>query len=152
MTRLLGWIGLLVVGTGIHAGAFNHADTLRGSNGTGRNWWKVTHYELSVAFGDQYRSIQGSNAISLRVTAEPHDSMQIDLQEPMIIDSAVADGSKLTVAKEGNVWWATGRFSTWAVGSHKRVIVYYHGTPRGAKTRPGMVALAVPKTTMAKTG
>ena len=136
MTRLLGWIGLLVVGTGIHAGAFNHADTLRGSNGTGRNWWKVTHYELSVAFGDQYRSIQGSNAISLRVTAEPHDSMQIDLQEPMIIDSAVADGSKLTVAKEGNVWWATGRFSTWAVGSHKRVIVYYHGTPRGAKNPP----------------
>ena len=29
---------------------FTHADTLRGSNGSGRDWWDATKYDLYVKF------------------------------------------------------------------------------------------------------
>ena len=67
--------------------AFTHADTLRGSNGRGRDWWDVTRYDLQVAFDTANKSISGISQIAFTVIAGPHDSLQIDLQEPMVLDS-----------------------------------------------------------------
>src|ERR1039457_6415643 len=69
---------------------FTHADTLRGSNGPGRDWWDVTKYDLHVKFNLRDSSISGYNIISFKVL-KPESNMQIDLQEPMVIDSIVND-------------------------------------------------------------
>ena len=69
--------------------AYTHADTLRGSNGRGREWWDVKYYNLGVEFDTAAKSISGQNTISLQVIKKPIDSMQIDLQEPMELDSVL---------------------------------------------------------------
>ena len=69
--------------------AYSHADSLRGSHNAARDWWKVKYYNLSVEFDTATKSISGENTISLLVTKKPIDSMQIDLQEHMQIDSVI---------------------------------------------------------------
>ncbi len=66
--------------------SFTHADTLRGSNGPARDWWDIQHYDLNVKFNIKDSTISGFNQIQFKVLR--HDSiMQIDLQEPLMIDS-----------------------------------------------------------------
>jgi len=124
--------------------AYTHADTLRGSHGRGRDWWKVKYYNLTVEFDTAARSISGENTISLLVTKKPVDSMQIDLQEPMQLDSVIfvsnPDDSvvrtRIDFKKEGNVWWLTYKFSEWSKGAAKDLLIYYHGKPRAAVNPP----------------
>ncbi len=71
---------------------FTHADTLRGSNGPGRSWWDATKYDLHVKFNLADSTISGYNIISYKEIENRHaDYFQIDLQEPMIIDSIILD-------------------------------------------------------------
>ncbi len=65
---------------------FTHADTLRGSNGPGRSWWDATKYDLHVKFNLEDSTISGYNIISFKAL-KPGNMMQIDLQDPMVIDS-----------------------------------------------------------------
>jgi aminopeptidase N len=91
---------------------FTHADTLRGSNGPGRSWWNATKYNLYVTFNLPDSSISGYNIISYKELIKKHpDFFQIDLQEPMVIDSIFLEtGSrnfplnktKLSFTCEGN--------------------------------------------------
>ncbi|HTM65566.1 MAG TPA: hypothetical protein VL093_04550, partial [Flavipsychrobacter sp.] len=67
--------------------AFNRQDTLRGSNGRGRYWWDVQHYSLSVSFDTATQSIHGVNTITAKIIHQPIDSLQLDLQELMFLDS-----------------------------------------------------------------
>lgn len=123
--------------------AYTHADTLRGSNGRGREWWDVTRYDLQVAFDTGNKSISGINQIAFNVINPPHDSMQIDLQEPMELDSVILLASdtndhdeKLPVSREGNVWWVKHPFHELKVGSSRMLSLYYHGSPRIAVRPP----------------
>jgi aminopeptidase N len=123
--------------------AYTHADTLRGSNGHGRDWWDVTRYDLQVAFDTANKSISGINQIGFSITASPHDSMQIDLQNPMVLDSAVLQATvehpqniNLPIVKDGNVWWIKYPFHKLKTGSSYVVSAYYHGTPREAVNPP----------------
>jgi aminopeptidase N len=94
---------------------FTHADTLRGSNGPGRSWWNATKYNLHVTFNLSDSSISGYNIISYKELMKKHpDFFQIDLQEPMMIDSIFLEtGSpkfpfnktKLSFTPEGNAWF-----------------------------------------------
>src|ERR1700733_12199632 len=94
---------------------FTHADTLRGTNGPGRSWWDATKYDLHVKFNLEDSTISGFNIINFRVL-KPGSVMQIDLQEPLIIDSIKIDmkhekrSSSHTflnkdVKKEGNAYF-----------------------------------------------
>lgn len=115
--------------------AYTRQDTLRGSNGNGRSWWDVKEYYLYVSFDTTARSISGMNILTYSTTGKVHDSMQIDMQEPMVLDSAVLDNKKLSIAREGNVYWLTGDFNTGKTDDNK-VVLYYHGKPRQAKLPP----------------
>src|SRR6185437_1356635 len=94
---------------------FTNADTLRGSNGPGRSWWNATKYDLHVTFNFSDSSISGYNAISYRTLDKKHpDFFQIDLQEPMIIDSVISETGtgkfplnrkQLSFTREGNAWF-----------------------------------------------
>ena len=117
--------------------AFTHADTLRGSNGRGRNWWDVQKYDLHVYFNIALKTIEGDNKIDFTITGEPHDSMQIDLQEPMMLNAAILDdGSDVKFVQEGNVWWLKYPFSKFQKGSKHSLKLNYNGEPRKAVKPP----------------
>ena len=116
--------------------AYNRQDTLRGSNGRHRSWWDVQHYALSVEFDTARKSISGSNTILARIIAPPTDSLQLDLQELMFMDSIVMDGQQLDFSKEGNVWWIKYPFHKKEIGTDLSFKAYYHGKPKIAKNPP----------------
>ncbi|HXS58570.1 MAG TPA: M1 family metallopeptidase [Hanamia sp.] len=94
---------------------YTHADTLRGSNGPGRSWWNAAKYDLHVKFSLEDSSISGYNIISYQALDKRHpDFFQIDLQQPMIIDSVIMESGpekfplkteKLSFTREGNAWF-----------------------------------------------
>lgn len=109
-----------------NAQPFTHADTLRGSNGPGRDWWDVTHYDLHVKFNIPDSTISGYNIISFKAKPGFPQFFQIDLQSPLILDSAIVDFGyrfyskkikgqtrtivrsqrrKLNVVQDGNAWF-----------------------------------------------
>ncbi|XZF15343.1 M1 family metallopeptidase [Chitinophagaceae bacterium MMS25-I14] len=116
--------------------AYTRQDTLRGSNGTGRNWWKVQQYNLTVTFDTAARSISGWNNIVLRVTGMAHDSLQLDLQEPMVLDSILCNGKHLTFAHDSNVWWVNTANWKRDIAPDRTISVFYHGHPREAVHPP----------------
>src|ERR1700679_203165 len=93
--------------------SFTHADTLLGSNGPGRDWWDVQHYDLHVEFNLEDSSISGSNTIDFKASRK--DSvLQMDLQQPLIIDSfeitAVAVFDSLGNIIGGSISPSTNKF------------------------------------------
>ncbi len=116
--------------------AATRQDSLRGSNGPGRAWWDVEHYRLTIETDTASEHISGYNEIILRVVAPPGDSLQLDLQEPMLLDSILYQGKKLEVKKEGNVWWVIYPFHQWHTGTMHRLTAFYHGRPKMAKMPP----------------
>src|SRR5260221_11625099 len=80
---------------------FTHADTLRGSNTPERAWWDVSFYDLHVSVDPSDSTIRGWNGITYRVL-QPSRDMQVDLQEPLQIDSVVQEGRRMAVRRDGN--------------------------------------------------
>jgi len=113
---------------------FTHADTVRGSNGPGRAWWDAAFYDLHVRVNPADSTIRGWNGITYRVL-QPAQEMQLDLQEPLEIDSVVQDRRVLAFRRDSNAFFVTLRTKQRA-GDVKTVTVYYHGRPRVAKRPP----------------
>ncbi|MCW3122411.1 MAG: Peptidase rane alanine aminopeptidase [Flavipsychrobacter sp.] len=128
--------------------AYTHiADTLRGSNGRHRAWSDMEKYDLSVEFDTATKSIKGCVIMELSVFSTPTDTFQLDLQEPMEIDSVfqhyggpgLAIRQRVDFKREGNVYWLTlpnAPFHTWRRTERRGFRVYYHGTPRKAVNPP----------------
>ena len=112
---------------------FTHADTLRGSISRERAWWDVVFYDLHVTLNPADSTISGWNGITYRVTGKP-GAMQVDLQQPLAIDSVLQGGRKVGYRRDGNAFFfdVAGQ-KKGAIGT---VTVYYHGTPRTAKNPP----------------
>ena len=117
--------------------SFTHQDTLRGSNGPGRQEWNVLHYDITVTPDFNTKSITGINTI--RFFDEGAKRMQLDMQEPMIIDSVLHEGTRLAISREGNVYWAILRdpAAMYKIKPDTNAItIYFNGTPREAKRPP----------------
>ena len=113
---------------------YTHADTLRGSNGPARTWWDVQFYDLHVRVSLADSSVKGWNAITYRVL-QPSRDMQIDLQQPLEIDSIVQDGRKLTYRRDGNAFFVTLQANQRA-GETRAITVWYHGKPHVGRRLP----------------
>src|SRR5258706_14887050 len=72
-------------------GQFTHADTLRGTYNQYRDWWDVLKYDLHVKFNIEESTINGYNVIYYRALKKCR-IMQIDLQQPMTMDSVFLVG------------------------------------------------------------
>ena len=84
---------------------FTHADTLRGSLNPNRTWWDVLHYDIEVTPDYNSKTITGKTTITFKVLNNEYALMQIDLQQPLIIDSILFNGgSKMNFKNEENVW------------------------------------------------
>ena len=113
----------------------SRADSLRGSfTSPGRRWWDVTFYDLHVTISPRDSSISGRNGISYRVL-EPATEMQVDLMEPLQVDSMVQDGRSLRFRREGAAFFVTLP-ATQRQGEHRTITVYYHGRPQVARNPP----------------
>jgi aminopeptidase N len=113
---------------------FTHADTLRGSNGPARAWWKTTFYDLHVRVNPADSSIAGYNGIIYRVL-NARQEMQIDLQQPLEVDSMVQDGAHASYRRDGNAFFVS-LAKVQREGDLNTIIVYYHGKPVAAKQPP----------------
>ena len=113
---------------------FTQQDTLRGSIGPGRIWWDVISYDLNVKIDPAQKTISGSNTITYHPTAEG-TWMQIDLQEPLVIDSVKQKGAHLPFKRMGNAY-RIDKLLTSPVDQTLELTVYYHGSPRTAIRAP----------------
>lgn len=113
------------------------ADTLRGSLTPERTWWDVQRYELAFSPDFVGKSIAGSNEIVYKVV-KPNNGklkMQIDLQEPLVIDSVFFNGkTKLKFQKSGSIWLIN--VPAQAVSSTNRVKIWYQGKVHQAIRAP----------------
>jgi len=152
MLRLWVLFSLLLSGAVAHGqlgstkSQFNRSDSLRGSIGRERGWWDVRHYDVTVRPDFATRSIVGKTTITFTALTDGQ-RMQIDLQQPLIVDSVIAEitttwetgGSFGTPAldfeRDGNVIWVEFPDPVKA-GTILPIHIHYHGVPREAKNPP----------------
>jgi aminopeptidase N len=113
---------------------YTRQDTLRGSVTKERAWWDLLNYELSVSVNPKDQSIKGSNVVRYKVL-EGNNVMQIDLQEPMVIDKVLQDGVALEVTHDGNAHFVK-LTKTQTPGSLNAITIEFSGKPTVAKRAP----------------
>lgn len=113
---------------------YTHADTLKGTVSKERSWWDVMHYDLSVSFNIPDSSISGSNVISYKVL-DQHNTMQLDLMQPMLLDSVLYGSKKCEWKRDGNAYFVSLPAEQ-HVSSINKVTTYFHGKPHAAKMPP----------------
>ncbi|MBL7733800.1 MAG: M1 family peptidase, partial [Chitinophagaceae bacterium] len=128
-------------------GKFTRQDTLRGTITPERAWWNVQHYNLHVAPDYKSKTLKGWNEIMFTVSGYSRNrKMQIDLQQPMKVDSVVFENKRLAFKRLGNVFYIEFgmRFSNpprllpGETASSKKygVRIYFSGKPREAINPP----------------
>jgi aminopeptidase N len=115
---------------------FTRADTMRGSITPERVWWNVLRYDILVRPDYINKLTEGKNIITYKVLASGNTRMmQIDLQEPLLIDSVLFNQSqKLSFRKDGNAWFVQSPRQK--KGEVNKVAIYFHGSPHEAKRAP----------------
>lgn len=161
---------------GVNKNQFTHADTLRGTLNENRTWWDVLRYDITVKPNFETKEIEGnvkivySSKMVFDIKNKEKDKikaakiilgkdavhMQIDLQQPLIIDSIITDDfmivgshnkmrlegtttSKLNFTRTDNVAIInmTGNHVVKNPGATKdSITIYYHGKPREAIRPP----------------
>ncbi|MET3732018.1 M1 family metallopeptidase [Moheibacter stercoris] len=120
-----------------HKTLFTKQDSLRGSNNDFRNWWNVLHYDISIEADFDQKFIKGKNILKFEVEKNVSKQiLQIDLQEPMKITSALLNGKKLkNMVREGNVYFLTFNEKLQKNKSYQ-LEMKFEGNPRVAKNAP----------------
>jgi aminopeptidase N len=132
--------------------AFTRADSLRGSIGPERAWWDVRHYAVFVTPDLDQRTIKGRTYITFTAT-KPGRRMQIDLQQPLEVDSIhlwlsgadlmpdgqhvgeIAIRTPVPFQREGDVMWVDLP-RAFEPGEGSVLCIDYHGKPKAAKNPP----------------
>ncbi len=124
----------------------NEADVLRGSLNENRDWFDILRYDIDVSPNIENKSISGFVVWRAKAT-KATKQIQIDLQQPLIIDSirinnATVDKNNILINE-----WKTIAFTrknnialakpdrTFNINSEFLVWIFYHGVPKEA-TRP----------------
>lgn len=128
-------------------GKFSKQDSLRGSITPERAWWNVSFYNLYVAPDFNTKTIRGWNQIGFTINQfSKNKKMQIDLQQPMKIDSVVYEGKRISVKRNGNVYYldfgqrfsSPGQLQAGETASTKTysVKIFFSGKPKEAINPP----------------
>jgi aminopeptidase N len=112
-------------------------DVLRGTLTKERTGWNVLKYDITVTPDFVTKSLQGKNKIVFFDSGSY--TMQIDLQQPMEIDSAVIKNEKIIFKREGNVFWfylldSAKKYKI--KPGIKELTIFFHGVPRPAVNAP----------------
>jgi aminopeptidase N len=123
------------------------ADSLRGSLNENRDWFDILKYEINVSPDIETKSISG-NVVWRAKATKATKQIQIDLQQPLMIDSILInngevgknhvllnDWVKIPFTRANNIAIAKPNQS-FKINSEFTVWIYYHGTPREAVRPP----------------
>ncbi len=115
---------------------FTKEDTLLGSNTAYRSWWNVTHYDVSVKPDYITKTISGNTIITYKAVSDSLPfTMQIDLQEPLQVDSLFLDKIKfINYQKAANRYMLS--LQKQEKESEHAVTLFYHGKPKQATNPP----------------
>ncbi len=115
---------------------FTHQDTLRGSIGYGRQNWDVTYYNITVEPDFNTKTIHGKNTI--RFTNKGVHIMQMDLQEPMQMDSINYRNQPLTYNRDGNAFFIQlpNLNNDLRKVFTDSITIYFSGKPKEARNAP----------------
>ena len=128
------FLATILISGNASAQELTRQDTLRGSMTPERTWWDVQTYEISVEPDFVTKTIRGSNIITFR-TLSQGSVMQIDLQQPMQLDSATINGESVSYERDGNIYLLQFR-SSFEPGSEATLRLAYSGKPKEAKNPP----------------
>ena len=129
---------------------FTKSDSLRGSINPNRGWWDVQRYDIDVTPDFETKTIKGNVRINVAVVSQVTDTLQLDLQQPMLVDSIVLEYGTINnnrrrsirFQQEQDVVWvlfndATDRQNQRFIAENLHaLVVYYHGKPKEAKKAP----------------
>lgn len=116
------------------AQVFTKADSLRGSLNANRTWWDVRRYDIEITPDFDTKTISGRSTIKFSGTGGT--TMQIDLQQPLIADSIIMNGSRLSFQREDNIILVQMPATLASPTEDHFITIYYHGTPREARRPP----------------
>ncbi|MBI2722600.1 MAG: M1 family metallopeptidase [Bacteroidetes bacterium] len=111
---------------------YSKGDSLRGTINENRLWWDVQHYHLNVEVDVNQKFIKGCTNIIYK-TLTKQKKMQIDLQEPLQIDSVIFHSQKCIWKHNFNAWLIDLKQQSELTDS---IRIYYSGKPRAAKFPP----------------
>ena len=109
-------------------------DTLRGSITPNRAWWDVSWYGITVKPDITQKTIAGTVLLDFRVL-ENGQTMQLDMQMPMEINSVKWKNSTLTISRDSNIYLVSFP-SILTKGSKERLSISFSGKPREARNPP----------------
>jgi aminopeptidase N len=128
------FLNALMLCTALNAQTYTRADSLRGSLNENRSWWDVLHYNLHVKVNLESKSIKGSNVITYKPIVKGR-LMQIDLQEPLRIDSVVYHQKPCKFKYLLNAWLVELPLNRENI-RRDSICIYYSGKPKTAKLAP----------------
>ncbi len=109
-------------------------DSLRGSITQERSWWDVKKYDLEIEPIFNKQKVIGVNTITF-FTLRPGQKMQVDLQEPMEIDSISFVEEKTSLIRVGNVFYIHFENELLADKMYQ-LSIHFSGKPRKAINAP----------------
>lgn len=120
----------------VHTGntQFTRQDSIRGSVTPERAWWDLNYYHLDIKVDPDQKYIEGSNTILFTALREGN-IIQVDLQEPLQISSAIFSDKEVNVVKDGNAHYVH-LTETMKKGDVRSVKVHYQGHPKEAIRPP----------------
>lgn len=110
------------------------ADSLRGFLNENRNWFNVKQYNIYVKPNIPNKSIEGSVEMYFDVERNAN-IMQLDLQEPMIIDAITFNNKKLMFKQIRNICLISFN-EPFKNKTEQLIKIIYHGTPKEAVKPP----------------
>ncbi|PNQ72463.1 peptidase M1 [Hanstruepera neustonica] len=113
---------------------FTRQDTLRGTITPEREWWDLTYYHLYIEVKPDEKYIEGKNTINYKVL-KPYSTIQIDLQEPLVITKATQNGKMLNVTRDGNAHFIA-LIDKQIPNTVNTLEVHYKGNPKEAENAP----------------
>lgn len=109
-------------------------EILRGSITPEREWWDLQHYDLSVEFFPDTKTIKGSNVITFK-TIKSDYIMQVDLQEPLAITKVTHKNKELKYKREGNAYLIYLEEEL-PKDVEDSITVYWEGKPTASRNPP----------------
>jgi aminopeptidase N len=113
---------------------YTYQDTLRGSIGEGRKKWNVLHYDITVECNISNQNITG--ICNMRIRDSGLTLLQIDLQEPMVLDSIKDQNQRYAFSREGNVYWIEVPSENSTYPRERTFTSFFHGKPKVAINPP----------------
>lgn len=137
MLRIL--LLLLIPFTGFSQ--FTFEDTLKGSITPERAWWDVQHYDIVLHdVNASTKSVSGTVTIDFKVVEAGKHIMQIDLQQPLVIDRVTTNRNEINEVLSFQRITPNVYHIQFPAGidimTYNNLTIHYSGTPVEAKNAP----------------